>query len=90
MPQTIEAEIAADGTVRLLGPFEADGRARRAVVTVLDEPAPTPPSAGPLTPIPMPVPPDQLEEFMRRLRALASDCGPPPPGTTYSSEEIYD
>lgn len=39
MIQTIEAIVDADGTVRLLGEAKILG-ARRALVTILDEPAP--------------------------------------------------
>lgn len=41
MIQTVEAVLDADGRVRLLGPLQGYGP-RRALVTVLDEPAVVP------------------------------------------------
>lgn len=41
MIQTVEAIVDERGRVRLLGPVQVDG-VRRALVTVLDEPAETP------------------------------------------------
>jgi hypothetical protein len=45
MIQTVEAVVDAQGRVRLLGPVQVDGP-RRALVTVLDEPAATPGEAA--------------------------------------------
>lgn len=89
MSQTIEAEIDADGTVRLREPVAGLGKPRRALVIVLEEPpAPAPPADEPIDYSQFLPPP--VDERHRRLRALATPCGTPPPGTTYSREEIYD
>jgi hypothetical protein len=45
MIQTVEAVIDEQGRVRLLGPVQVDG-VRRALVTVLDEPAEVPGEAA--------------------------------------------
>jgi len=45
MIQTVEAVVDEQGRVRLLGPVEVDGL-RRALVTVLDEPAEVPGEAA--------------------------------------------
>jgi hypothetical protein len=45
MIQTVEAVVDEQGRVRLLGPVQVDGL-RRALVTVLDEPAEVPGEAA--------------------------------------------
>jgi hypothetical protein len=45
MIQTVEAMVDADGRVRLLGTLQVDGP-RRALVTVLEEPAAVPGEAA--------------------------------------------
>ncbi len=45
MIQTVEAVVDGQGRVRLLGPVQVDGL-RRALVTVLDEPATVPGEAA--------------------------------------------
>jgi hypothetical protein len=45
MIQTVEAVVDAQGRVRLLGPVQVEGL-RRALVTVLDEPATAPGEAA--------------------------------------------
>ena len=45
MIQTVEAVVDSQGQVRLLGPVQVDGL-RRALVTVLDEPAEMPGEAA--------------------------------------------
>lgn len=94
MSQTIEAEVTGDGTVTLREPVRFDGPPRRAVVVIADAAAgPPPPAVSPPpveVPIPMPVPPELVDEFMRRLRALATDCGVSLPDSAFTSEELYD
>lgn len=86
MAQTIEAEVAADGTVRLFGPVQTDGRPRRALVVVLDEPAPVSPPTPPRVWPPF----EPRDEWERRLLGLAVDTGVSPPPGAFGREELYD
>jgi hypothetical protein len=87
MAQTIEAEIGGDGTIRLREPVGGLGKARRALVIVLDEP----PAAADDQPVDYSqVVRPPVDDWHRALRAIASPCGTPLGTTRYSREEIYD
>jgi hypothetical protein len=61
MIQTVEAVVDGQGRVRLLGPVKVDGL-RRALVTVLDEPAGVPGEAALLAEAALAVDWDRPEE----------------------------
>ena len=82
MTQTITAHF--DGKVIVPdGPVELPtGRRLRVRVELADEPGPRP--TGSVTP---PVP---IDEWERRLFALATDCGVSIPDSALSSDGLYD
>lgn len=88
MAQTIEAEVAADGTVRLREPIAGLGKPRRALVVVLDEPPAPATDVQPVDYRQFLSPP--VDEWHRKLRELAVPTGVSLPDSAFSSEELYD
>ena len=87
--QALDATIDEHGNVRLLQPIQLSG-SHRAVVVILPEPAVAAPPPLPGKPLALADLPEPRDDWERRLRALAVDCGVSPPHSAFSSDELYE
>ena len=87
MNQALDATIDEHGNVRLLQPIQLSGTHRAVVVILSNQQASDSPPKKPLTLADLPEPRNDWE---RRLRAIAVDCGVSPPHSAFSSDELYD